>query len=105
MTVNTAADCGPQAVSFFLNDGSETALDPVLFSDVRDPANNSFEVLETQLVAKVGLYPITYKVVYTSYPANFKVQSTPFTVTIVDPCDSPVSIISPGLADQEYTLT
>ena len=30
---------------------------------------------------------------------------TPFIITIIDPCDEPVSVTASTLTDQEYTIT
>lgn len=98
-TAITPANCGSFTVTFFLNDGSETALDSALFKDFRNIAGNIFKVLSTQDVTKAGVYKITYKVAYADYLTNFIVQTSPFTVTVIDPCDKPVSVTASGLTD------
>ena len=50
-------------------------------------------------MTKVGVYKITYKVQYTSYPTNSIVQNAPFEVVVIDPCDKPVSVTTSGLTD------
>ena len=55
--------------------------------------------------AFVGSYEITYRIYLVDYPENSTEQTTPFTVTILNSCTSPLSITSPVLVDQEYTLT
>ena len=92
-------------MTFFISDGLETALDAALFKDYRDVSGNIFKVLYTQDVTKVGVYTITYKVKYTNYSTNFIVQTVPFVVTVIDPCDKPVSVTASGLTDQFYTIT
>jgi len=44
-------------------------------------------------------------VFYTNYPDNEVEQSIPFTVTITDPCDNPVSMTASDLTDESYTIT
>ena len=56
------------------------------------------------MVAKKGTYPIKYQAYYQSYSAN-KITSDAFTITVIDPCDNPVSVTSKILAAQEYTIT
>jgi len=41
---------------------------------------------------------------YNNY-AVFKVQSVSFVITIVDPCDKPVSVTPSTLSSKEYTIT
>ena len=96
--VFTQADCGAITVEFFYFDTS--AFDTRLFSDTRGTPN-SFQVLETQLLSDVGVYEITYRVMYSG---KSLVKEFPFTVTIIDPCDEPISITPGVLVDQEYTL-
>ena len=87
LTIDTQVDCGLISVDFFNEDGSDSALDTSLFSDVRDA--NIFTVIYTEDVLKKGTYPISYKAYYSSYPGNFEEKRTAFTVTIIDPCDAP----------------
>ena len=56
-------------------------------------------------MTKVGVYQITYKVKYNSYPTNSILQTFPFSVTVIDPCDKPVSVTASRLTDQFYTIT
>ena len=56
-------------------------------------------------MTKVGVYKITYKVWYTNYSTNIIAQTVPFTVTVIDPCDNPVSVTASTLSDQFYTIT
>ena len=66
--------------------------------------NNELQVLYNQEVDTTGEYKIGYAVKFIDYPLNIKTSGV-FTVTIVDPCDEPTSIISPLIFDQEYTIT
>ena len=61
-------------------------------------------VKNSQNADKKGTYPIRYSVGYDQYPFNVELSQV-FTITILDPCDQPTSIIGPSLVDQEYTLT
>ena len=56
-------------------------------------------------MAKAGIYKITYKVAYTSYSTNSITQTVPFTVTVIDPCDKPLSVTASALTNQFYTIT
>ena len=80
-----------------------TALDPLLFEDIRD--SNVFTILQTQDVTKDLVYPISYKAYHTNYASNFQVKTTAFTMTVIDPCDAPVSVTASVLTNQEYTIT
>ena len=42
---------------------------------------------------------------HTNYSDNSVSLNDPFTITVVDPCDSPTSVVGASLADQEYTIT
>jgi len=78
-------------------------LDPNIFSDARVP--NVFAVKYTEDVTIDGVYPISYKAYHTSYPSNSQELRPAFTITIIDPCDAPVSVIASNLVNQEYTIT
>ena len=54
---------------------------------------------------KKGTYPILYKTYFTSYPANFVESTVPFIITVIDPCDEPVSVTPIALMGKEYTIT
>ena len=65
-TSSTAVDCGPYDIEFYLNDGSQTALNPTLFTH---------DKTVTQLVRELttdydhaGTYDIIYNVFYELYP-------------------------------------
>ena len=83
-------------------------LDDTLFEDAKDVdaiiGNNELRVLYNEDVETTGDYKIGFTVKFTDYPLNIKTSDV-FTVTIVDPCDEPTSIISVLLFDQEYTIT
>ena len=44
------------------------------------------------MVGKKGTYPIKYRVYHTLYLTNVVTLTDPFTITIIDPCDKPVSV-------------
>ena len=102
--VVTQVDCGTQSIEFLNADSSP--LDTTLFSDTRGSPANSFNVFYTELLSAVGSYQITYRVTFDSYTQLSRVQSIPFKVEIMDPCDNPVSISFDGTPDdQEYTIS
>lgn len=101
----TSVDCGPISVEFF-NDISMSALDPELFVDDQTLAPaNIFRVLYSEDVAKKGSYPFRYRVYHTNYSLNVIEQPFPFTVTVINSCENPVSLQAPTLENQEYTIT
>lgn len=99
--VFTQVDCGALSTEFFYEDTSP--FDTLRFSDTR-AATNSFQVLYTDSLTDVGVYEITYRVSFDDYPGLTLTQEFPFTVTIIDPCDEPVSVTPSVLTDQEYTI-
>ena len=56
---------------------------------------------------KFGSYGILYRVYYEKYPGVSVFQSTPFTISVVDPCSNALSnsITAYGLQDLTYTIT
>jgi len=94
-------DCGAMKVTFFNDDVGQTLLDITIFED----ASNNFKVKYNEDVLVKGTYPLTYQVEYVNYGTIFQVQTVPFTVTIIDPCDEPVSVTPAALTGQEYTIT
>ena len=59
-------DCGPLTVEFFNDDAGQTSLDPDLFLDDRTNTGAfNFATLTTDMVIKVKIYPIKYKVYHT----------------------------------------
>ena len=97
MNIIKPAKCGPLNVSFFLDDGLQTALDHTLFKDFQDISGNKFKVLSTKDATKVGVYKITYKIALSNYLRNFIVQPGAFTVTVVDPCAKPLNVTPSAL--------
>ena len=91
----------------FLNDDfGKTSLDSVIFLDDRtNPNAYNLAIMYTELVSKKGSYPIKYRVYHTLYPTNVVTLTDPFTITIIDPCDNPVSVTPSTLTAQEYTIT
>jgi len=59
----------------------------------------------TDLVEKKGMYRIKYRVYHTLYSTNVVTLTDPFIITIIDPCDNPVSVTPSTLSAQEYTIT
>ena len=106
MTKATLVDCGALTVEFFNNDAGQTSLDSVLFFDDRTNSNAyNLAILYTELDEKKGVYPIKYRVYHTLYPTNVVTLTDPFIITIIDPCDNPVSVTPSTLTTQEYTIT
>lgn len=101
--LDSPIDCGPVDVEFFNDDATYSALDPVIFSS-STAAAPSFIVNYVEDESLVGQYSILYEVTLRNYPSNTAL-SLPFTLTIVDPCDEPVVLIAPVMADQYYTIT
>ena len=90
-------------MDIFNEDATESALDTAIFDDARDA--NIFKILYSEDISKAGSYPISYRAYFTLYSSNFEEKRTAFTVTIVDPCDQPVSVTASTLTNQEYTIT
>ena len=63
-------------------------MNAAIFEDAR----NNFKVKSSLDVLIAGAYSLIYKVKYASYPSVIKVQTVPFVVRIIDPCDKPVSV-------------
>ena len=102
----TQVDCGALTVEFFNDDVSQSALDTVLFLDDRtNAAAFNFVVQQTDIVAKVNVYPIKYRVYHTLYNSNVVTLADPFVITVIDPCDKPVSLTASTLAAQQFTIT
>ena len=98
--VATEVDCGPISVDFYNAADMNSPLDVTIFDDQRNALiPNSFTVLQTQDVTKAGIYPISYRTYFTNYPANFVDNLLAFTVTIIDPCDNPVSVAASNTLD------
>ena len=83
-----------------------TTPDTEIFLDDRTNAGAfNFASLYSEDVSKKGEYLIKYRVYHTTYSANVVQIADPFIITIVDPCEQPVSVTAATLADQEYTIT
>jgi len=107
LTIDTLVDCGPVSVDFY-NTADSSPLDVTLFDDARGATaliNNQFSVLQTSDVTKAGLHPISYKAYHTNYAANFEEKASAFVITVIDPCDAPVSVTPSIPVDQTYTIT
>ena len=89
-------NCGSIYVEFFDNSGAPP--DGINFVDDRtnDPINN-FRTLYSDDTNKRGSYPFRYKVYHTSYPLNFVESPFPFTITIINPCLEPESLVGSTL--------
>ena len=99
-------DCGPLTVEFFNDDAGTTALDTDILLDDRT-TGGAFNLasIYTEDVLKRGQYPIKYRAYHTTYTTNVVTLADPFTITIADPCDAPVSVVASTLTNQEYTIT
>lgn len=97
-------DCGPISVEFYDSSGFPPNSD--IFSDDRntDPINN-FGVLYSQDISRKGSYSFYYRVFHKFYPSNVASLSEPFTITIINSCENPKSLLPSKLLDQDYTIT
>jgi hypothetical protein len=73
--------------------------------DRTTPGSYNLASKYTELVGKKGTYPILYSVHHSVYATNVVTVTAPFVVTIIDPCDEPVSVTALNLTAQEYTIT
>ena len=103
-TLNTDVNCGSFDLVFYLNDGSQTPLNPSIFDDRRGAPNQFAREFVTDY-AFVGSFEITYKIVLADFQTVETEQTTPFTVTIAPSCPTPITLDPSDLVDQEYTLT
>lgn len=102
--VSVDGNCGNLEVSFFLNDGSETALDAELFTDDRGPPTQ-FLINSVDDPAKAGSFSVTYKAYLVDYPSVLTYSASPVLVTVLDPCKAPTATItSPTLINQLHFL-
>ena len=101
----TAVDCGPLTVEFFNDDVGTTSLDTDILLDDRTLGAFNLASIYTEDVLKRGQYPIKYRVYHTTYTGNVVTSADPFSITIADPCDAPVSVVAATLTNQEYTIT
>ena len=98
-------DCGAYNVDFYLNDGSKTALDPLLFADRRTGPPNQFAALLTTDYNHVGIYDIAYTIYYEDYPGNKVDSPTFFTHEILLACPQATTFTPSNPDAQTYTLT
>ena len=97
-------DCGAVSIDFYLDDGSKTALNPLIFNDNRLPTPPEFTYLQTTDFAHIGTYFIKYYGYYENYPLN-SIESVAFTVVISDPCSTAIITLKPTpILDYEYVL-
>jgi hypothetical protein len=93
LTRATAVDCGPITVNFFNDDAPKSPLDSSIFGDIRVTTGAFlFRDIYTEDVSKKGVYPIKFEAYHTNYNSNVATLGTPFIITIIDPCDEPVSV-------------
>ena len=71
---------------------------------VIDMDQKIFTVPVTTDVSFVGKYVIIYEVCLESYPDSCLTSTEPFTITIIDPCDSAV-LSEPLIETQVYTIS
>lgn len=96
---DTLVDCGLITVEFYNDDVGMTALNAEIFVDDQSASpNNAFRVLYSENVALKGSYKFKYRVYHANYPANVAVQPFPFTITVINSCENPVSLVAPALA-------
>ena len=91
-------------MDFFNDDESNTSLDSDIFLDDQADSFN-FAVKYNEDVNKVGVHPVIYKVYHILYPENSVTLAEPFLITIIDPCDKPVSLMASSAIAQEYTIS
>ena len=86
MTLSTAVDCGAYGLEFLNSD--QAPLDTSIFLDDRSETPiNKFTVLkDTNGDLKVGVYSIVYRVYLVDYEEVEAIQTTPFTIEVIDPC-------------------
>lgn len=82
----------------FFDDSTSSVPDTDVFLDDRStPGAFSFASRLIQDVTKKGDYPIKYRAYYENYTGNVITSDPAFTVTVIDPCDEPVSVTSKTL--------
>lgn len=100
VTRDTPVDCGPVTVEFFNDDAGQTPVDPNLFiHDATTPSASNLATIYTEDVLLKGDHPLKYRAYYTNYPTNVIEVADPFIVTVIDPCDSPVGLLTSFLED------
>ena len=61
-------------------------------------AESTIVIFESEDQEIAGTYEILFRVTLSSYPTNSAESETPFTITIINPCDNPTSLIFSGAA-------
>lgn len=80
-------DCGNLQVNFYLNDGSKTPLDPLIFKDDRAGGLPfKFTTLQTFDQNHIGDYDISYTIFYEDYTTNSIDNSESFLIQILPAC-------------------
>ena len=87
---DTLVDCGPLVVEIFYAD--ETPYDESIFKQETLAAKDSFKVLKTDDLSIQQDYQFSYRAYYRDYSENAYEAEKTFTVTILDPCESPKTI-------------
>ena len=104
-----SVDCGELDVKFFIDDGSETIPNSLLFTDNRSTTPNQFELSYTEEITLAGSYSLSYKVFLANYPSVevlLTATNPAFDVLILDPCLPPTLAITPtDLTDQFFYLS
>ena len=75
---DAVVDCGPIVIEFYLNDATQTLLDPLIFADRRAITTNEFASLLTVDYAHVGVYDIGYTFSLEDYPPVSLKTANPF---------------------------
>ena len=72
-TIDTQVDCGDISVDFFNEEDYQSPIDVEIFDDFRDSDSNAVNIFSVSVAdaAKVGVYPISYRVYYQNYAENF----------------------------------
>ena len=105
LKAGTLVDCGAHTIKFF-NDQDLGPLDSNLFELILTDQESSLTVMYTEDLKVTGSYDFRYLIYYDNYPEVGEEQFKPFTVTIVDPCITPKSLVAPqGLSEQIKTYT
>ena len=100
----TQVNCGPISVEFFDSLGNPP--DSATFSDERTADSiNNFRMPYSEDISKKGSYSFKYRVFHKFYPGNIATQFEPFTITVINSCENPKSLLPSKLQDQDYTIT
>ena len=93
---DTPVDCGALIVEIFNADGSE--FDTNIFElDQNKFSNNKFQVLYSEDLSIQSVYELSFRAYFENFEAfnTFEAQET-FSVTILNPCESPYSLVEPS---------